>query len=394
MRRCIFLFVFLFCFSSWSSCGVDELYSVFLSKESEFSGFPLHQNESIMMLDQDNIDENCQKTGGDEHILSGYDGGLKNQYYLDRRSDVDATKGPYSAVFSMRMYSSVNYEDNSYSIGTAFSIGPRVALTAAHNVCLRTLDDDETRRIPFVNSIIDRVLCYYGMDGASCRSSFDVNALAFRKEYVGEKSFRAYDYALLFFDQLISEKAGMSENSNVIAPKLFGESVGDFLVTGYPKTVGKAKSVGGKKEAFHEKGLQQYGHKGKVLRSCDLESFGFQSRNSFDEFLSEKDLLESKNLFHKVDATGGQSGSPIIDTTDTSAIGIHTGGFKELRHNFNRGIKFTEDFFSDLENFYREISNIFVNSRHPSYPVKIDNNYLKCWDAENFYVVFFKKQGD
>lgn len=391
MKKYVFLVAFIFCTGSWGMPEADGLGLDFVSKESKFSGFIHHKDESILTLDEELVLERCQLTHGDEHILSGDGGGAKDQYSLDRRTAVSVGRGPYSAVFPIRTYPRDNLE-GSYYLGTAFAVGSQVALTAAHNVCLRNLSHNESERIPFENSIVDKVSCYYGMDGGSFSSLLSVDALAFRKEWTGDEFFRAYDYALLFFDDLISVKAGQPGTLNVIAPKNFEESDEDFLITGYPKTVGKVKDGESVKEEFHEKGLQQYKHEAQVLRSCGLERFGFKSKESYDKFLSENHLLEDRNLFHKVDTTGGQSGSPIINKRDFSAVGMHTGGFSELRYNFNRGIKFTKGFFDDLENFYRAISQINGDSENSTYPVEMENERLKCWDAGNCYVVLFKNQ--
>lgn len=275
----------------------------------------------------------------DEGILADNDGEDKNDFSKDRRIHVaDVFAFPYSAILYMRMYETENdLEKETFVPGSAFMIGERIALTAAHNVCYRGKGEITPENAKMM--IPRQVICFSCMNDGDFHEMRTVVSLALNFDYYNsEGKFRKYDYAILLLDKPFAVRS-------YLAPIVHNPEMDTFTISGYPRYAG----VG-------EENSKQKTKCNGNLYSCEGPLVDFKTLNDDIQGYIKLDAISvKKNVGYKIDTSPGQSGSPIIHELKSEnnhenapksqfcAVGIHTGGMTSPACNFNRGVPITNN---------------------------------------------------
>lgn len=336
----------------------------------------------------------------DESIIKNIK--ANSSFSQDKREKIsDFWKYPYSATLLV----GACFDSGSGEIflpGTCFLIGPRVALTAAHIVYQQKS-----------KQVAKRVVCYfdprylYSTNQESSEdniSNIDLSSNNSHNEYLEDNrnnirdcefgfflevtvskfsfphfykdsskdGFRSHDYAVLFFDEDVNTSIGDEIFFNTLREVESNLSNVEKEDEDLVKSKVKEKLAQKEHQSSSNIDLKDFNPaslKDNLLNAL-IPGFPVEAKDT-DNPTNSRDVLgdmyyhESslhyleenvdsqysleRNIFHKIDTTGGQSGSPILIKTDDGyfCCGIHTGAYR--RWEINRGVLITKEILTDLQ---------------------------------------------
>ena len=235
----------------------------------------------------------------------------------DTRTQVSNTRiAPYNAICKMYVYLDCGC---STQAGTGFLISDNCIVTAAHNfVCTKTENGSYVHPYGKVEKINIYFGLYYNENNVSTCYAATLNVVEDSDtefgymHYINNSRSSAYDYGYIILDDdQISDLQGITtyfELESLSDTQISNKSI---IITGYPS--------------------------GKIL----------YTGNGMTQ------TITSTKVYHNVDTSGGQSGSPMyyVDSNGKyKVIGIHTSGVGSTAYNSGRRID------ASLKTMYDSIS--------------------------------------
>ena len=213
---------------------------------------------------------------------------------------------PYSAVCGLTI---VNKQDKRY-YGTGFVAGPRLILTAGHNVYYH---DD--------GGFMKEIQVYPGLNGDRMQTVLPTavsGQFGTVEGWVNDAS-SLFDFGAIFLDKDIGQSTGTFSVSKFTTVDLQAMTI---TLTGYPKDPPTGSGLA-------NDGTTQWRASGRIT-------------------------VESHRLLYSIDSSIGQSGSPLVayfdDKNEYHAVGIHNTSFLSA----NAATRITDEVFAQILKWRRK----------------------------------------
>ncbi len=242
----------------------------------------------------------------------------------DNRELVQNTRQhPFSAIAFLEIF----FPYGGVQGGTAIMIGPNAALTAAHNLYCGELGGWAVyvRVTPAVTGDASSPTNPYGYTSAR---ELVISVPAFEDE--AETDGVDCDWGVIRLNSNIGNNSGFL-GFQYIAPSLEATSV---MISGYPVDLNSLGDT-----------CNQYMHSGRIVSDISSQIIAGNNRS-----------YENRLFTYKIDASGGQSGAPILYYSNGAyqIIGIHSSGSYEIDNDNeyvyyrNNGCGLTSELFNFL----------------------------------------------